>query len=140
MRARLSEVARRRHETTAWSRHVADEGGSAIRAWRPGTRPAILADARAGLASPEDLVRDAAGNIYFTDDDGKFVPFPFKGLGAGNKLTGTIPPSQSVELETCRYSSQYFHYLFEKVGFHYKRIPDCQNLPESKMFCGHLSD
>jgi sugar lactone lactonase YvrE len=48
--------------------YVADEGGSAVRAWRPGTRPAILADARAGLASPEDLVRDSAGNIYFTDD------------------------------------------------------------------------
>ncbi|HYG47798.1 MAG TPA: hypothetical protein VD846_07630 [Allosphingosinicella sp.] len=48
--------------------YVADEGGSAVRAWRPGTRPAILADARAGLASPEDLVRDSAGNTYFTDD------------------------------------------------------------------------
>jgi DNA-binding beta-propeller fold protein YncE len=48
--------------------YVADEGGSAVRAWRPGTRPAILADARSGLASPEDLVRDPAGNVYFTDD------------------------------------------------------------------------
>lgn len=48
--------------------YVADEGGSAVRAWRPGTRPVILADAKAGLASPEDLVRDAAGNVYFTDD------------------------------------------------------------------------
>ncbi len=48
--------------------YVADEGGSAVRAWRPGSRPAILADARSGLASPEDLVRDTAGNVYFTDD------------------------------------------------------------------------
>jgi sugar lactone lactonase YvrE len=48
--------------------YVADEGGSAVRAWRPGTRPTILADSRAGLASPEDLVRDSAGNVYFTDD------------------------------------------------------------------------
>lgn len=48
--------------------YVADEGGSAIRAWRPGARPSTLADARAGLASPEDLVRDQAGNLYFTDD------------------------------------------------------------------------
>jgi streptogramin lyase len=48
--------------------YVADEGGSAVRAWRPGARPAVLADSRAGLASPEDLVRDAAGNVYFTDD------------------------------------------------------------------------
>lgn len=48
--------------------YVADEGGSAVRAWRPGTRPTLLADSKAGLASPEDLVRDAAGNVYFTDD------------------------------------------------------------------------
>lgn len=48
--------------------YVADEGGSAVRAWRPGARPAIIADARSGLASPEDLVRDSAGNVYFTDD------------------------------------------------------------------------
>jgi sugar lactone lactonase YvrE len=48
--------------------YVADEGGSAVRAWRPGARPTILADARSGLASPEDLVRDSAGNVYFTDD------------------------------------------------------------------------
>jgi sugar lactone lactonase YvrE len=48
--------------------YVADEGGSAVRAWRPGSRPKTLADAKAGLASPEDLVRDADGNLYFTDD------------------------------------------------------------------------
>lgn len=48
--------------------YVADEGGSAVRSWRPGTRPATLADSRAGLASPEDVVRDSAGNLYFTDD------------------------------------------------------------------------
>jgi sugar lactone lactonase YvrE len=48
--------------------YVADEGGSALRSWRPGAAPATLADSKAGLASPEDLVRDAAGNIYFTDD------------------------------------------------------------------------
>lgn len=48
--------------------YVADEGGSAVRAWRPGGRAATLAGAEAGLASPEDLVRDPAGNLYFTDD------------------------------------------------------------------------
>jgi sugar lactone lactonase YvrE len=53
---------------TGGTLYVADEGGSAVRAWRPGARPAILADARSGLASPEDLVRDPAGNVYFTDD------------------------------------------------------------------------
>ncbi|HEX8622234.1 MAG TPA: hypothetical protein VF718_09690 [Allosphingosinicella sp.] len=47
---------------------VADEGGSALRSWRPGSRPATLADSKAGLASPEDVVRDPAGNLYFTDD------------------------------------------------------------------------
>lgn len=50
------------------SLYVADEGGSALRSWRPGSRPATLADAKAGLASPEDVVRDPAGNLYFTDD------------------------------------------------------------------------
>ena len=48
--------------------YVADEGGSALRAWQPGKRAATLADSGAGLASPEDLVRDRAGNVYFTDD------------------------------------------------------------------------
>lgn len=48
--------------------YVADEGGSALRSWRPGSRPSTLADSRAGLASPEDVVRDGAGNLYFTDD------------------------------------------------------------------------
>ncbi len=48
--------------------YVADEGGSALRSWRPGGRPATLADSSAGLASPEDVVRDSAGNLYFTDD------------------------------------------------------------------------
>jgi sugar lactone lactonase YvrE len=50
------------------SLYVADEGGHAVRAWKPGARPATLADARQGLASPEDIVRDSAGNLYFTDD------------------------------------------------------------------------
>ena len=48
---------------------LADEGGSALLSWRPGTAPRRLAGVRAGLASPEDLAADAAGNLYFTDDD-----------------------------------------------------------------------
>lgn len=48
--------------------YVADEGGHAVRAWQPGKKPATLADAKAGLASPEDLVRDGQGNLYFSDD------------------------------------------------------------------------
>jgi sugar lactone lactonase YvrE len=49
--------------------YMADEGGSAVRVWRPGAGAVTLADARAGFRSPEDLVRDAAGNLYVTDDD-----------------------------------------------------------------------
>ena len=48
---------------------LADEGGSALLDWRAGTRARRLAGADAGLASPEDVVVDAAGNLYFTDDD-----------------------------------------------------------------------
>ena len=48
---------------------MADEGGSAVRYWRPGAAPQTLADARSRLESPEDVVRDEAGTIYFTDDD-----------------------------------------------------------------------
>ena len=49
--------------------YMADEGGSAVRVWRPGAGAVTLADARAGFQSPEDLVSDAAGNLYVTDDD-----------------------------------------------------------------------
>lgn len=48
--------------------YVADEGGSAVRRWTPGDRPETLADDSAGIASPEDLVIDADGAIFFTDD------------------------------------------------------------------------
>jgi sugar lactone lactonase YvrE len=48
---------------------IADEGGSAVRYWRPGERVRTLATRQLGLRSPEDIVRDAAGYLYFTDDD-----------------------------------------------------------------------
>ena len=48
---------------------LADEAGVAVRRWRPGQRAATLADAQDGLSSPEDIVRDAAGNLYVTDDN-----------------------------------------------------------------------
>jgi sugar lactone lactonase YvrE len=48
---------------------MADEAGIAVRRWRPGQRAATLADAQDGLSSPEDIVRDSAGNLYVTDDN-----------------------------------------------------------------------
>lgn len=48
--------------------YIADEGGSAVRVWTPGEGVRTLADARAGLVSPEDIARDGAGNLYVTDD------------------------------------------------------------------------
>jgi hypothetical protein len=56
----------------AWSKgrlYLADEGGSAVRAWAAGTKMPPLADARSGLKSPEDLVVDEGGRLFFTDDD-----------------------------------------------------------------------
>jgi sugar lactone lactonase YvrE len=47
---------------------IADEGGSAVRSWAPGSKTRTLADKRSGLASPEDLALDQAGNVYFSDD------------------------------------------------------------------------
>lgn len=48
---------------------MADEAGVAVRRWQPGAAAQTLATEAQGLSSPEDLVRDAAGNIYFTDDN-----------------------------------------------------------------------
>ena len=47
---------------------IADEGGHAVRAWRPGGKVETLADRQDGIGAPEDLDQDAAGNVYFTDD------------------------------------------------------------------------
>ncbi len=47
--------------------HIADEGGSAIRRW-DGNTLTTLADASSGIASPEDLIVDSAGQVWFTDD------------------------------------------------------------------------
>ncbi len=47
---------------------IADEGGSALRVWsQSGVQ--TLCDAKLGVLSPEDVVMDAAGNLFFTDDD-----------------------------------------------------------------------
>jgi gluconolactonase len=49
--------------------YIADEGGSAVRSWAPGERVRTLADARAGLSSPEDLALTPDGTLYVSDDD-----------------------------------------------------------------------
>jgi sugar lactone lactonase YvrE len=49
--------------------YVADEGGSAIRLWSGQALPSTVSDSKVGIKSPEDLVLDDGGNIYFTDDD-----------------------------------------------------------------------
>jgi sugar lactone lactonase YvrE len=47
---------------------IADEGGSAVRVWNGAAGLQTLSEASGGLQSPEDLVVDDAGNIFFTDD------------------------------------------------------------------------
>ncbi|MDB5668445.1 MAG: Immunoglobulin I-set domain protein [Alphaproteobacteria bacterium] len=80
---------------------MADEAGVAVRRLRPGQRAEILADARDGLSSPEDIVRDSAGNLYISDDniggvrriapDGEVVVIaePRRGLPSTEGLTIT---------------------------------------------------
>ena len=48
--------------------YLADESGSAVTVQR-GSQFTVLTEGQKGLQSPEDLVVDAQGNIYFTDDD-----------------------------------------------------------------------
>lgn len=47
---------------------LADEGASALRQWKPGTKIHTLAQGQ-GIRSPEDVVRGPDGTLYFTDDD-----------------------------------------------------------------------
>lgn len=48
---------------------IADEGGAAVRSWKPGGKIRTLADRRTGLSSPEDLAIDSLGRIYASDDN-----------------------------------------------------------------------
>jgi sugar lactone lactonase YvrE len=49
---------------------MADEGGSAVRVWSQSAASLkTLCDREDGISSPEDLVVDGDGNIFFTDDD-----------------------------------------------------------------------
>ena len=49
--------------------YLADEGGVAVEVWSQTDGIRKLCDASLGIMSPEDLVIDAEGNIFFTDDD-----------------------------------------------------------------------
>lgn len=49
--------------------YLADEGGVAVETWSKSEGLKQLIDAKFGCLSPEDLVIDSAGNIFFTDDD-----------------------------------------------------------------------
>jgi sugar lactone lactonase YvrE len=51
------------------SLYLADEGSDTLEVWTPEGGLKRLADSRLGCQSPEDLVIDKNGNIFFTDDD-----------------------------------------------------------------------
>ncbi len=49
--------------------YLADEGGVALEVWNQNDGLKKLMDSQFGTKSPEDLVIDAEGNIFFSDDD-----------------------------------------------------------------------
>lgn len=49
--------------------YLADEGGVALEVWSQQDGLKKLMDAQFGTKSPEDLVIDAQGNVFFSDDD-----------------------------------------------------------------------
>ena len=49
--------------------YMADEGGDALRVWTNANEVKTYCDSSLGISSPEDLVMDAQGNIFFSDDD-----------------------------------------------------------------------
>ena len=67
--------------------YMADEGGGAVRVWDGHGTARTLADASAGLQSPEDLVMDAGRNLYFTDDDAGGL-WTIDSLGVLRQLAG----------------------------------------------------
>ena len=71
---------------------IADEGGSAIRYWRPGIGIRTLAGPDDGLVSPEDIVRDGDGNVYFTDDDAGGV----RRIDTRGRLSWVVRPDQGL--------------------------------------------
>ena len=49
--------------------YLANEGSDSLEVWSKSDGLKNLADSHLGILSPEDLVIDAEGNIFFTDDD-----------------------------------------------------------------------
>jgi sugar lactone lactonase YvrE len=49
--------------------YLANEGSDALEVWSKADGLKRLADAKLGILSPEDLVMDKDGNVFFTDDD-----------------------------------------------------------------------
>jgi sugar lactone lactonase YvrE len=49
--------------------YLADEGGATLAVWSENDGLKKLMDSQFGTQSPEDLVMDAQGNIFFSDDD-----------------------------------------------------------------------
>ncbi len=49
--------------------YLADEGAGALEVWSQDGGVRKLLDAQFGAASPEDLVIDSEGNVFFSDDD-----------------------------------------------------------------------
>jgi sugar lactone lactonase YvrE len=67
--------------------YMADEGGSAFRIWTDAEKVQTLSRPEDGLMSPEDLVLDGEGNIFFTDDDAGGV-WKIDGAGKTSRLAG----------------------------------------------------
>ena len=67
--------------------YVADEGGSALRIWNGPGHVTTLCDSSIGVKSPEDLVIDKAGNVFFTDDDAGGV-WTVNNFGEASRLAG----------------------------------------------------
>lgn len=65
---------------------IADEGGSALRVWST-SGVQTLFDTTLGVQSPEDIVMDADGNLFFTDDDAGGV-WQMSANGNGRLLAG----------------------------------------------------
>lgn len=70
---------------------IADEGGAAIRSWRPGGPLRTIATG-GGMSTPEDLVRDQDGNIFFSDDESGGV---FR-IGSDGRLSRPIGPERGL--------------------------------------------